>query len=135
MKQVEFDERIREMRKEMQKERKGLKPMIEELNIRINELGAQSHRLVVEQKMLRVQRAALTKRMNDIEEKWSKRMSEFRKDNPYGELESKLEDVSDFCIINELVRRGFHGTIDNEGKTADFMETVKKRFAENGGGI
>lgn len=133
MKQIEFDERIREMRKERNKELSGLRPMVQELDIKINELGSQSHRIVVEQKMLKVQRSAMCKRLNEIEAKWNKRLAEFRDANPYSELESKLEDVSEFCIVRELVRRGFHGTIDNEAKSEEFMTELKKLFS--GGGI
>ena len=132
MKQIEFDERIREMRKERNKELSGLRPMVQELDIKIHELGSQSHRIVVEQKMLKVQRSAMCKRLNEIEEKWNKRMGEFRDANPYDKLESKLEDVSDFCLINELVRRGFYGTIDNDTKSAEAMELLKRRFYGGG---
>lgn len=133
MKQIEYDEKIREMRKERTKEIGGLKPIIEELNIKINELGSQQHRIAAEQKQLIVQRSMMRKRVNQIEEKWNSSIRLFRRDNPYDELESKLEDVSDFCIVNELVRRGFHGTIDNDDRTEEAMAIIRSKFA--GGGI
>ena len=106
MKQVEFDETLRQMRVERDAKIAPLKRMIAELEVEINKKGEQLHRMNQEYAALRLQKSLLNKDKTRIEIEHNERYMNFIKNNE-GHVSRNLEDVSDFAIINELSARGF----------------------------
>ena len=53
-------------------------------------------------------------------------INQFMRDNMTDER--KLADVSDWCLVNELVARGFGGTLTNDEKGVDFMAHLNEKL-------
>lgn len=126
MKQVEFDETLRQMRVERDAKIAPLKRMIAELEVEINKKGEQLHRMNQEYAALRLQKSLLNKDKTRIEIEHNERYMNFIKNNE-GHVSRNLEDVSDFAIINELSARGFTlvgGVLSNSERTEETLNTM-----------
>ena len=127
MKQYEVEQRIREMRDECKKEGGALIPIIFELQVKIDNLGMQAHNIMEQRKMLQVQRKTMQKQLNDINEKWRKRIKEFTDAN-YESATRNLCDVSDWALVNELKARGFNAVLQHPEKDDEYMERLNDKL-------
>lgn len=125
--QIEFEDKLRQMRAEKNNATHEIEAQQRDVKEQIASLGRRSHELCVERKKMEQKRLALGLLRNEIEDKHNKKIQKFIEENKTDER--KLSDVSDNCLVNELVARGFHGVIEHNEKSADFMAGLKLTFA------
>ena len=97
---------------------------------RVN-LGREIAEKCKEHKRLKQHEHLYNSQIMKLEYERNEEVTQFKKEH-YSQ-ERKLSEVSDYCLINELVARGFTGTINHDEKPVDFMQNLSKVFA--GGGI
>ena len=111
MKQIEFEEELRAMKRQKNEAIRPINDMqlkckedMVLLNQQIQALYKQKNRLAAEQNNLATMR-------NEVEKKWRAKIDTFYKENHT--CERQLEDVSVWSLVNELLARGFTGSLVN----------------------
>ena len=127
MKQTEFEQKLIYLKNEDKELINDYKRQVLLLNEEQAELNKVINRLNGDVKEIKRKKSALTAMVQKLESRRSEKVQKFKQEN-WSE-ERKLSEVSDWCLVNELIARGFKGTIENEGKGAEFMENLSKRFA------
>lgn len=127
MTQSEFENGMRELRQkhyqqvaEVQRQQNEVKEEIANLGRNINEMQARK-------KKLEQQRIYLGMIRHDADTKYNLEVQKFRDEN-WSETR-KLEEVSDWALVNELISRGYHGELKNEQKDADWLAGIAAKFA------
>ena len=111
MKQTEFEEKLRELKRQKNEAIRPINDMqlkckedMVLLNQQLQALYKQKNRLAAEQTNLATMR-------NEVEKKWRAKIDAFYKENHT--CERQLEDVSVWLLVNELLARGFTGSLVN----------------------
>lgn len=131
MKQIEFEDALRQIKEEYKKETAGIRRQIDELQVQIDSLGHSAHEILTKRKGLQQQKSALNIMLNNMAEKHREKVTKFREES--WTQERKLSEVSDYCLVNELVSRGFSGTIRHDGKDEEFIKNLNAKFIDGGG--
>lgn len=129
MKQTEFEDALRQMRLKNSAAMNQINAMQQEVKEEIASIGRIINEMQAKKKQLEVRRLGLAKCRDEESAKQKDTIRKFIEENRTEER--KLSEVSDWCLVNELVARGFHGTIQNEGKPDDFMAVLKQRFSRD----
>ena len=113
MKQFEFEEKLREMRKQ---QREALEPLeeisysfqqeIEYRNLQINDIQKELNKL-------KINRRAVNERRNRIAKEWADKIQAFM-DKNRDCMNNTWPDISTFTIVKQLRKRGWQGTIYND---------------------
>ena len=126
MTQVEFENQMRELNGQkaqvlnhLQLMQNSVKEEIAEKNRMIQELGVQVQRL-------KAYRAGLHEHRLKAELEWGEKINKFVSEN--FSTSRALEQVSDWALAEELHRRGFRGTLANEEKSLDFLDTFNHKL-------
>ena len=127
MKQTEFEQKLIELKSKDRELLKSLRVQQVELKEEIANIGRQIHDLFVCRKKKEQMLHGINLQIMKVETDRREAINAFKQEN-WSE-ERKLSEVSDWCLVNELIARGFKGTIENDGKGAEFMENLSKRFA------
>lgn len=118
---------MRQMKEDHRKQVEVIDEQIKDLDVTINNMGQTAHNILTERGKLVQKRKALNMYKDELCSRHKDRLKKFRDEN--WTQERKLSEVSDYCLVNELVARGFQGTIEHEGKAEDFMQVIGKVFA------
>ena len=129
MTQVEFENQLRELRNQKAQVMNQFSLMQNDVKEEIAEKNRQIHELSEQVQRLKVQRAGLNERRLKAEREWGDKIRKFTSEN-FSETRA-LADVSDWAIARELNRRGFRGSIFNEEKSPDFLDTFNRRINGN----
>ena len=127
MKQTEVETKLIEVKSKWADkiaEFKGVVNDIEERRVNLGREIAEKHR---EHSMLRQQVHLINTQIMKMEQERAKELAAFKSEH-YSE-ERKLSEVSDWCLVNELVARGFTGDINHADKEVDFMAHLKAKFS------
>ena len=113
MKQFEFEEKLREMRKQ---QREALEPLeeisysfqqeIEYRNLQINDIQKELNKL-------KINRRAVNERRNRIAKEWADKIKAFIDENRQC-MNNTWPDISTYTIVKQLRKRGWQGTIYND---------------------
>lgn len=131
MKQTEVETKLVEIKSKWASKINELASLKNDIKEQRMNLGREIAEKQKELKRLYQQEHFYGMQVYEMQAKRHDEVSKFKKEHYSGER--KLGEVSDWCLVNELVARGFTGTINNDAKPDDFMQGLQKRFA--GGGI
>lgn len=127
MKQTEFEQKLIELKNEDKELINDYKRQVLMLNEEQAEINKVINKLTGDVKEIKRKKAALSAMVQKLESRRSEKVQKFKQEN-WSE-ERKLSEVSDWCLVNELVARGFSGTITNDEKDTEFMTNLSKKFA------
>ncbi len=106
MKQVDFDETLRQMRVEHRQRTQLLKKMVADLDLQKAEHLKLVHKMNQDYEELKAQRAMLNKEIERLDCKYNTKYREFLQEHQ-GHVSRQLEDVSDWALVKELAARGY----------------------------
>jgi hypothetical protein len=121
MTQVEFEKQLNGMKADYHRELEAIEKWQVELKRDIAEKTKQRTDVEGAISRMKAEKRGLAARRMEIQQKWQRRIEQFKNDN-YSE-ERRLESVSDFTLVKELAKRGWHGPIWNERE--DMADTHK----------
>ena len=130
MKQVEFDETLRQMRVEREQKTSRLKTMMAELDVEISKKGEQLHKMFAEYEGLKLQKKMLAKEKTRIECEYNEKYQSFIRNNE-GHVTRNLCDVSDWAVINELADRGYileGGVLSHKNRDSEWLEKYNAKL-------
>lgn len=130
MKQVDFDETLRQMRMEHQQATINIKRMIADKDLELAEKCKALNKMGMEYQELKAQRALMHKELNRIDAEHAAKYREFVKANQ-GHVSRQLEDVSEWALVNELASRGFclnGGGIYHPDKAEDWLMNLSRKL-------
>ncbi len=128
MTQVDFEKKLAELKAESNRE----KVAIENWQVELKQKMAEWHKRRTEAEgaisRLKAEKNALASRRVEIERKWAAKIEKFKAEN-YSQTR-ELEAISDYAIVKELAKRGWHGSLHNEREdmAEEHKEGVKKAF-------
>lgn len=130
MKQVEFDETIRQMRVDHQQEVSRLKKMIADLDVKMAEHCKALHKMHTDYEELKAQRALLHKEKERLDREHNEKYRNFVLTNQ-GHVTRMLEDVSEWALVNELTARGYTlsgGVLFNPEQAEDWLHKLNQKL-------
>ncbi len=126
MTQVEYEQRLKDLKREKTMAQIPLAGMIDELKEQIATKKQFAHELNKSIERLGIERRQLSRRVTDIINDYDKRIDDFRKKNFFTTRE--LENISDATLVVELNRRGYWGGLTNPEKDPDFMAMLNDKL-------
>lgn len=126
MNQEEFEKGLRELKEQRNTALSGIDYLLGDVRQRRALLQREYEALQSRRTMLTVERLGLERQRGELSRKWSLKIQAYIEEN--GTTARKLEEVSDWCIINELRHRGFKGQLENEGKENTFLENLNAKL-------
>lgn len=127
MTQSEFENGLKVLRIKHHQQVADVSRQQNEVKEEIANLGRNIHEMQVLKSKLEQQRQYLGMMRQEAETKYSLEVQKFREEN-WSETR-KLEEVSDWALVNELISRGYHGELKNEQKDADWLAGIAAKFA------
>lgn len=125
MTQAEFEKGLAALKAERQSELQA----IETWQVELKQKMADAHNFRTHFEgmvsRLKAERQSLASRRVEVERKWQARIEEYKAEN-YSETR-ELENISDFALVKELSKRGWHGGIWNERE--DMADEHKENVA------
>ena len=129
MKQVEFEEKVREMRVKHNKEKGVLLELLKQKKNGLSALREQLQDVYNKMTVLSSEKQFLGNSIYDLDIKFREQVNKMRQEcEP---LTRNLEDLSDWSLINELVARGFFGELKHAEKTEEYMEAINNKLKYN----
>ena len=129
MKQVEFEEKVREMRVKHNKEKGVLLELLKQKKNGLSALREQLQDVYNKMAVLSNEKQFLGNSIYDLDTKFREQVNKMRQEcEP---LTRNLEDLSDWSLINELVARGFCGELKHAEKTEEYMEASNNKLKYN----
>ena len=129
MKQTEFELKLIELKAKWNTriaEHKRVANSIKEERINLGREIAEKEK---KRSMLRQQEHTYFMQVSKMEQEAREEISKFKNEN-YSDSR-KLEEVSDVCLIKELVARGFTGEVNHKEKTAEFLSMLNGKLRDN----
>lgn len=127
MKQIEFEENLRAMKRQKNEAIRPINDMqlkckedMVLLNQQLQALYKQKNRLAAEQNNLASMR-------NEVGKKWRAKIDAFYKENHT--CERQLEDVSVWSLVNELLARGFTGSLVNAECDEKYLADINHKLS------
>lgn len=131
MKQVDFDETLRQMRVEQRQRTQLLKKMVADLDLQKAEHLKLVHKMNQDYEELKAQRAMLNKEIERLNIKYNTKYREFLQEHQ-GDVSRQLEDVSDWALVKELAARGYiltgWGGLYHPDKSEDFLMNLNRKL-------
>lgn len=124
MKQVEFEDQLRELRNQKSAELNAIAKMQGEVKEQISAIDRKIKDLRAEREKLNQQRLIISNHRYEKEREWGEKIRKFMDEN--FQRTRELENISEWTIIKELRKRGYKGTLENPDKKQDFLETLNK---------
>lgn len=113
MKQKEFEDQIRELRRQKAQELNPIVQMQLEVQQEIADKGKQIHALFEEMSKLKTKKIALCEHRMKVESKWGGQIHDFiEKNSPL--VENEWDSISTYTLVKHLRKRGWHGQINND---------------------
>jgi len=133
MTQVEFERQLAAMKADKNRELEAVERWQVEMKGRIGAQRSRCKKAELELSRLKAEQRGLASRRVELERKWSARIAQFKSEN-YCESR-ELEAISDYALVKELSRRGWHGPIRNFRPDMDEEHKlgVIKKFNEQQG--
>lgn len=122
MTQEEFEKGLSELKEAKRCALAGIDYLLDDVQKRTQMVKREMSELTKRQAMIRLERAGLERQRQQVSSVWKDKIKKFLEENQ--SYASKLEEVSDWCLLRELSRRGFRGTFENESKTEAFMQSA-----------
>ena len=112
MTQVEFENQLRELRRQKAQVMNQFSLMQNELKEEIASKNRQIHDLSEQVQKLKVQKFGITERRLKAEKEWNDRIQKYITDF-HEQYERSWDAISTYTIVKELRKRGWQGTIFN----------------------
>ena len=112
MTQVEFENQLRELRRQKMQVMNPFTLMQNELKEEIAAKNRQIHELSEQVQKLKVQKFGITERRLKAEKEWNDRIQKYITDF-HEQYERSWDSISTYTIVKELRKRGWQGTIFN----------------------
>lgn len=122
MKQVEFEDQLRELRNQKGAELNAIAKMQGEVKEQISAIERKIRDLRAEMEKLNQQRLIISNHRTEKEREWGEKIRKFMNDN--FQRTRELENISEWTIIKELRKRGYKGKLEHDDKTAEFLQTL-----------
>lgn len=122
MKQVEFEDQLRELRNQKGAELNAIAKMQGEVKEQISAINRKIKDLHAEREKLNQQQLIISNHRYEKEREWGEKIRKFMDEN--FQRTRELENISEWTIIKELRKRGYKGTLENPDKTAEFLQTL-----------
>lgn len=122
MKQVEFEDQLRELCNQKGAELNAIAKMQGEVKEQISAIDRKIKDLRAEREKLNQQRLIISNHRYEKEREWGEKIRKFMDEN--FQRTRELENISEWTIIKELRKRGYKGTLENPDKTAEFLQTL-----------
>lgn len=129
MKQTEVETKLIEIKSKFAARIAELRNAVNGIKEERVNLGREMAEKNKEHKRLKQQEHFFNSQIMKLEHELHEEVTQFKKEH-YSQ-ERKLSEVSDWCLVNELVSRGFYGTIRHEDKDSEFMENLQHKFQYN----
>lgn len=126
MKQVEFEQTMREMKRQKAEALRPLQVMINDIKEKQAAKRRLMHELSEQIGKLEQERQQIAGRLSDVAAEWNKRINDFFRDNFTESRE--LGEVSDWTLIRELNKRGFRGWLDNHDRTDEMVANANQKL-------
>lgn len=126
MKQIEFENQLREMRVQKGAELTAIARMQGEVKDDMEAIDRQIHELKERKAKLNQQRIALSDRRFALEQQWGKRIKDFFDENFTTSRE--LENISEWTLAKELRKRGYTGLLANPEKDDEFIANLNAKL-------
>ena len=126
MTQIEFENKMRELRTQKSAELKAIAKMQGEVKEEIAAIDRQVKELKAKREKLNQQRIMIANRRLDMEQEWAYRIKCFFDQNYTTSRE--LENVSEWALANELRHRGYTGQLINSEKDEEFMMNLNGKL-------
>lgn len=126
MNQEEFESRLSEMKAQKKEAIQQLIKMQLEAKEEGASLKRQIGQLCAQKEKLNQQMAYLGTKRIEVEKSWREKIKKFYEENHT--QTRKLEEVSDWALINELSHRGFSGNICNIDKPEDYLKDLNAKL-------
>lgn len=128
MKQTEFEEKLRELRRQKGVAIATIAHMQGEVKEEISAIDRQIKDLRARREKYNQERIMLSQRRIETDKYWGGQIQKFFEENYTTSRE--LEEVSDWALANELKARGFvlNGTFTCEGKDEEFLNTFNNKL-------
>lgn len=127
MKQIEFEEKVRELKTAknaevnmLERAREGAKMEVVRLRNVVDGLMQQRHAAELQMHSFSLRRMEVEKRFAEKEKKLREEFGDT--------LTRNLEDVSEWALINELHARGYRGSLVHENKDVEFMQNLNSKL-------
>lgn len=127
MKQIEFEEKLRELKRQKAEAIRPIVDMQLEVKKELSLLHQQFGALHKQTSRLNAERTSLATMRAETEKKWNEKITAFHDENYT--CERQLSDVSDWAIVNELLARGFTGAIINDDKDEQYMADLNRKLS------
>lgn len=125
MTQLEFERQLAALKADRNRELEAIERWQVDIKSKVAESRRRCKEAELEVTRLKAEQRGLASRRVEVERKWNARLSQFKADN-YSESR-ELESLSDYALVKELARRGWHGTVLNE--RVDMEESHKEGVA------
>ena len=126
MTQIEFENKIRELRTQRDAELTAIARLQGEVKDDMEAIDRQIYPLKERKAKLNQHRHALSDRRLALEQEWIKRIKEFHDAN--FSTTRELENISEWTLAEELRKRGYSGTLINPDKEPDFIEHLNQKL-------
>ena len=111
MTQVEYERQLAAIKADKNRELEVVERWQVDVKAKVAGLRRRCKEAELELAKLKAEQRGLTARRVEVERKWSARIARFKAEN-YCESR-ELESISDYALVKELSRRGWHGPIRN----------------------
>ena len=127
MKQIEFEDELREMKRQ---KNEAIRP-INDMQLKCKEdmvlLNQQLTALYKQKSRLKAECTNLASMRNEVEKKWAAKIDAFYKENHT--CERQLEDLSVWSLVNELLARGFTGSLVNAECDEKYLADINRKLS------
>lgn len=128
MKQIEFEEKLRELKRQKAEAIRPINDMQLECKKEQSMVKQQLSSLYKQNSRLRAEGASLHAMRTETERRWGDKILAFFDEN-YSTCERQLSDVSDWAIVNELLARGFTGALINDELDEQYMADLNRKLS------
>ena len=127
MKQTEFEEKLRELKRQKAEAIRPINDMQLECKKELAMLHQQFSVLHKQTSRLNAERTSLATMRAETEKKWNEKIAAFYEENHT--CERQLEDVSVWSLVNELLARGFTGSLVNGECDEKYLADINRKLS------
>ena len=129
MKQEEFETQLKELRSEKERAVGHIALMQSDIEGELAGKRKVMNEFATHIQKLKEQKYLYAKRRMEVETEWNEKIRRFKKEN--FTQTRKLEEVSDWALVNELRHRGYGGQLTNADRDEEWLQELMCKF--NGG--
>lgn len=126
MTQEEFKKGLIELKEARRIALSSIDYLLDDVNRRHQMLKHEISELHKRQAMIRMERSGLERKHAQVNNLWKDKIKAYYDANV--STSSKLEDVSDWCIVEELHRRGYRADLQNSERDAEWLQNLNNKL-------